>query len=396
MNPMLRTLPLVALVLGLSGCATMWDSLTSWIPSIPTPSFDWLTGGSKKPGPLPQLTPSATAQLQWQASVAKAAPGFAPAITKDAVYAAASNGTLTRLTRDTGRPTWSVSAGPSLSAGPGADNDVVVVGTDKGEVLAFGTADGKSRWTASVSSSINAPPLVSDGIVVVFSNDGRIYGLSVADGKTKWVNQRAMPPLSVRNTAGGVVFRGGLFVGVAGGRLLAIDIESGALGWDSAVANPKGATELERIADVTSLPLLIGRQACAVAFQGRLACFDVLRGTLTWSRDVSSLAGITGDERSLFITDETGAVQALDPANGASIWKQDVLASRRIGGPQLIGEFIGVVDIEGYLHLLSRGDGKYVGRFATDGKAATAQPERFDSALLWQSIAGNVYAVTAK
>jgi len=43
----------------------------------------------------------------------------------------------------------------------------------------------------------------------------------------------------------------------------------------------KGATELERIADVTSRPWIEERQACAVAYQGRLACFEILRGTPT-------------------------------------------------------------------------------------------------------------------
>jgi outer membrane protein assembly factor BamB len=57
------------------------------------------------------------------------------------------------------------------------------------------------------------------------------------------------------------------------------------------------------------------------------------------------------------------------------VWKQDALAARRIGGPQLLGsDLVGVVDVEGYLHVLSRTDGSYVGRLATDGSPATGQP----------------------
>ena len=61
----------------------------------------------------------------------------------------------------------------------------------------------------------------------------------------------------MRNYAGGLIRRGGVFVGTAGGHLLAIDLVTGIVGWDATVANPKGATELERIADVTSLPLVL-------------------------------------------------------------------------------------------------------------------------------------------
>jgi len=379
-----------------SGCASLsQSSLTSWIPSIPVPSFAWLTGGGHKPGPLPTLNATVTPQINWQQSVGKAAPGIAPAITSSAVYAAATDGTLMRLDPATGRVEWKISAGHPLSAGPGAGDGIVIAGTSKGDVLAFDDS-GKSLWSVRVSSEVIAPPRVTENVVVVFSGDGRIYGLARNDGRTIWVDPRNNPSLTVRNAAGGVVSRGGLFIGTAGGRLLAIDAQTGTIAWDGTVATPKGATELERIADVTSLPYVDEKEACAAAYQGRVACFDVVRGTLIWSRDVSSLAGITADANRVYVVDDKGGVQAFDRSNGASIWKQDVLAKRRIGGPQLIGDELGVVDVEGYLHLLSRADGAYVGRIATDGSLATAQPAQLGGGILWQSEKGTVYSVAAK
>jgi len=387
--------PLVAIAaFALGGCSTTLNWADA-LPKIPPPSFGWLFGKSNKPGPLPTLNAKVTPQLNWQVNVGKAAPGLAPAITPNSVYAAASDGTLVRVDPATGRQLWRISVGQKLSAGPGADESHVVVGTDKGDVLAF-DSDGKPAWTAQVSSELIAPPRVADGIVVVFSGDGRIYGLSAADGKTKWVHQRNNPALTIRNTAGGVTSRGGVFTGTAGGHLLALDVNTGSIGWDATVASPKGATELERIADVTSLPLVDAQQVCAVAYQGRVACFDILRGNLLWSRDLSSLNGLTGDEKYLYITDDKGAVHALDKTSGASIWKQEALAERRIGGPQLVGDFVGVVDAEGYLHLLSRTDGAYVGRLATDGRPATAQPSIIGGGGLWLSDAGTLYSVTAR
>ena len=378
------------------GCASLSESpLTSWMTWIPAPSFAWLTGGSRKPGPLPQLEAKVTPRIAWQQSVGRAAPGIAPAVTPSAIYAAATDGTLMRLDVATGRVVWKTSANKPLSAGPGAGERVVVVGTAKGEVLAF-DADGKPLWTAHVSSEVIAPPRVSGTIVIVFSGDGRVYGLAAADGKTAWVDQRINPPLTVRNSAGGVVSRGGLLVGTPGGRLLAVDTQTGTVAWEGAVATPRGATELERIADVTSLPYIDENEVCAAAYQGRVACFELVRGSLIWSRDVSSLAGITADAQRLYVVDDKGVVHAFDRSNGASVWKQDVLAKRRIGGPQLVGDDLGVVDVEGYLHVLSRTDGAYVGRLATDGSLATAQPIALGGGLLWQSEKGTVFSVVAR
>ena len=79
------------------------------------------------------------------------------------------------------------------------------------------------------------------------------------------------------------------------------------------------------------------------------------------------------------------------------MWKQDRLAERKIAGPQVIGtDFVAVVDVEGYVHLLASGNGAYVGRLATDGSAPTSQPALFLANILFQTASGNLYAVTAK
>jgi outer membrane protein assembly factor BamB len=386
----------LALAIALSGCSTT----ASWLPaswSLPAPSLDWLTGrnAASKPGPLPELKATSSASVSWQANVGRSRAGLAPAITPTAIYAAASDGTLARIEPESGRTVWRISAGKQLSAGPGADETVVVVATDKGEVLAF-RPDGKPQWTARVSSEVIAPPVVSDGVVVVPAGDGRIFGINAADGKTKWVQQRNNPPLTVRNTAGGIASRGGVFLGMAGGRLLAMDLQTGAIGWDGAVATPKGATELERIADITSRPLVEERQVCAVAYQGRLACFEILRGSIAWTRDISSLSGIAADDTAHYVIDDAGALHALDKTTGASLWKQDRIAQRRPGGAQVVGNHIAVIDIEGYVHLFARSTGTYVGRLATDGSAATGQPQTVGDRLVFQSTAGNVYAVATR
>ena len=376
------------------GCA----SLQSWIPTIPPPSFDWLTsmfGGGKKIAPLPDFPVTASAQIVWQVSLGKSAPGLAPAVTPNAIYAASNSGAIVRVDPASGAVVWRIDAGRKLSAGVGADAALVVAGTDKGDVLAFDTS-GKALWQAKVTSEVLGPPRVAEGVVVVWTGDGRIHGLAAADGKTKWVYQRTNPPLTIRNYAGGTVSRGGLFAGTAGGKLLALDLATGNVGWEGNVATPKGATELERIADVTSLPLVEERQVCAVAFQGRVACFEVLRGDLAWTRDVSSLSGVAVDNRFLFVADDAGAVHALDKVTGASAWKQEKLMPRKPAGAQIAGDFLLVVDPQGYIYLLDRSDGKPVGRAPTDETAPTAQPAQSGPNAVWQTQGGTLYAVTGR
>jgi len=380
-----------------SGCATLSSWLPSWLTAPPSLSslIPWYQSGPKV-GPLPAFDAKATAQLNWQVSLGgSGGAGFAPSVRADAVYAAATDGTLVSVDPATGRQRWRSNAAKPLSAGVGADASVLLVGTNKGEVLAF-DASGKPLWQAKVPSEVSGPPKLADGTAIVWSLDGKIFGLSAADGSRKWVYQRTTPPLTVRRFAGGIVDRGGLFTGTPGGKLLAINVATGALAWEGNVATPKGATELERLADVTSLPVVDERQVCAAAYLGRVACFDALRGTLTWSRDFGSLGGLALDNRYIYLSDDKGAIQALDKTTGASVWKQDKLSQRFPSGPVVVGDYLGVVDIEGYLHLLDRNDGSLVGRLATDGKASLSQPVAAGNAAIWQSAAGNLVSASAK
>ena len=388
-------LPLAALAtIALAGCSTTF-SLADVLPKIPPPSFGWLFGKSNKPGPLPTLTAKVTPQLNWQVSVGKAAPGLAPAITPNSVYAAASDGALVRVDAATGRQVWRINVGQKLSAGPGADDAHVVVGTDKGDVLAF-DADGKSAWTAQVSSEVIAPPRVTDGVAIVFSGDGRIYGLSAADGKTKWVHQRSNPALTIRNTAGGVTSRGGVFAGTPGGHLLALDVTTGNVGWDATVASPKGATELERIADITSLPFIDTQQVCAVAYQGRVACFDSGNGAGHWARPLSSDVGLSADERFVFTSDEHGSVIAFIRDSGQGAWRNDQLTNRHLSSPASFARAVAVGDYQGYIHFLSREDGSLLARVSTDGSAVLPAPIVAGANLIFQTQSGTLVALASE
>ncbi|HEY6898337.1 MAG TPA: outer membrane protein assembly factor BamB [Rhodocyclaceae bacterium] len=345
------------------------------------------------PAPLPPLSGKiASIKAAWTASVGTAGDYlFSPAVVNTSVYAAGTDGALARL--DEGRQVWRISAAKSLSGGVGSDGKLVVVGTPKGDVLAFDAADGKPLWTAKIGSDVLAPPLISEGTVFVRSGDARIYAFNVADGKRRWVYQRATPALSLRAAAEMTAVPGGVLAGFPGGKVAAISAANGAAIWEVTVALPKGSTELERVADVTSAPITSGREVCAAAFQGRVACYDSISLQLAWARDISSSAGLDLDSRSAYVSDDKGAVQAFDRKAGASLWKQDKLANRGLSRPLLISAYVVVGDFQGQVHLLNRDDGSFVGRFATDGSPIVAAPRRIGDHVLIQTKNGNLYAL---
>jgi outer membrane protein assembly factor BamB len=379
---MRRALRLLLALPFLAACSTL-DSLN---PFASSPRV--------KPAELTPIQASAEIRRLWQAETGSAGDyTLVPAVVGTAVYAAARNGSLARF--EGGREVWRIDAGQTVSGGVGADAKMVVVGTPKGEVLAF-DANGKALWQSRVSSEVLAPPLVAESQVLVRSGDNRVYALDVLDGKRRWVYQRSTPPLSLRAPVGVVVADGKVLAGFPGGKLVAISLTNGAALWEATVALPRGATELERVADVSSTPVVSGRAVCAVAFQGRAACFDIGNGNSLWSRELSSDVGLAADERTVYVTDDKGAVHAFDRTNGASLWKQDKLLMRGVTRPLPVGRHVMVADGQGVVHLLKREDGSFAARFTADGSGIAAPPQAYESGGLIQTRGGGLFALSTQ
>ncbi|MES1982124.1 MAG: outer membrane protein assembly factor BamB [Pseudomonadota bacterium] len=350
---------------------------------------------SKGPTKLTDFKPSAAITIRWRQSVGDmGSNALQPIVAGSAVYAANARGEVFRLDRATGKVVWRVSSGFIISGGVGVGDGLVLVGGTKGELAALGE-DGKLRWQTRLTSEVMSAPQVANGIVVVRTGDGRIAGLKVDNDKVtrQWLYERATPALIVRSNAGVTISGDRVYAGFAGGRLAAINLTNGTLIWEVAVSQPKGNTELERISDVTSLPVVDNEQVCAVSFQGRVACFELAQGTLLWSRDLSSDRGLALALKNLYLTDSTGVVSALDKSSGSSLWKNDKLSLRRATEPGVAGNHIAVGDYQGYLHLLSKDDGSFAARLKTDGSAIQSAPAALDDGLLVQTRDGGVYSI---
>jgi outer membrane protein assembly factor BamB len=353
------------------------------------------SSGGPKPAELPALQQAREPRVLWSVRVGPAGGFvFSPALVGDSVVAAARDGTVLRLGAANGKPQWRSALGVLLSAGAGADPRTVAVATDEGEVLALDAETGQLRWRARVSSEVLAAPRVAGGLVLVRSADSRIYAFDAEDGKRRWVYQRATSSLMVRTPAGLSVLQDSVYAGFSGGKLVALGLANGGVRWEATVALPKGATELERVTDIVGDPAVVGREVCAAAFQGRIACFETQSGNQLWARDMSTVTGASVDARYAYVSDDRGAVHALDRSNGRSLWKQDRLAHRQLSQPLPLDAEIVLGDLQGYIHVLTRDSGAFAARGATDGSAVRAAPVRLpDGGFLVQTQGGSLYAL---
>jgi outer membrane protein assembly factor BamB len=375
----------------LAGCSSLPSppSLSSLNPFASKSKAD-------QPAPLGELKATMAVRTAWKLDIGKAGPyQFSPALAGNTVVVAGGEGDIARVEAATGKLMWRVKAGTTLSAGVGTDGNVIVVGGTKGTVLAF-DMDGKKLWTSQLSSELLSAPVVGQGIVVARSLDNRIVGIDAKTGDKKWTVQRVSPPLTLRSAPGMLISNSDVIIAQPGGKLSSFILATGAPRWDVEVGVARGATELERVTDIAGAPVLFEDDVCAVAYQGRVACFDVASGSARWTRDLSSEAGVAVDQRFVFAPDNKGALLAFDRETGTSAWKNDKLAFRRLSTPLSYGRTVAVGDYQGIVHFLSREDGSFLARAATDGSPIVGTPVVAGSHLIFQTQNGTVAAIAVE
>jgi len=287
---------------------------------------------------------------------------FQPVAYRDSIIYLDYEGRLTSVKKISGLENWYTEFNLPVSSQMLIYQNKVIFGTSQGELVMAHLNDGKIIWQVQLSSEILSTAAVSDGVLVVNTVDGFLYGLDVTTGNQRWLYNRTVPVLTLRGSSSPVINNGIVLNGFANGKLIALTLQSGQVIWDTTIALPSGSTEIERIIDINIIPVVKDDLVYIATYQGRLAAVELSTGKIVWSRELSVYNDIKVDAFRVYVTANDSQIWALDRNNGATLWKQNALLRRNISGPALFKDQLVVGDFNGYLHWLSRKDGKLLSR----------------------------------
>jgi outer membrane protein assembly factor BamB len=343
-----------------------------------------------RPAALGVIDAPIAVRTVWQADVGNAAGIFLrPVVLENAIYAAARGGNLLRLDPATGKEVWRTEVKGGIEGGVGSDGLIIAVAGPRGNVAVY-DAEGKHLWDGQVPSDVITPPLVGHGLVLVRSTDNRVTAFEASNGTRRWVYQKQQPALTLYGETELVFAGDNVLVGFPSGRLGAIALSNGAGRWEAGVSEPKGATEVERLADVLGVPALIDNEVCAASYQGRVGCFDTRNGDLQWAREFAAGAGVAVTPSTIFGVDEKSDVNAFQRESGAGLWQNSALTYRQLSAPVAFGGVIAVGDFDGKIHFLRAEDGKIVGRFDAGSGPVISTPQVWNGAALFQTAKGRL------
>ena len=262
-----------------------------------------------------------------------------------------------------GKLNWENDLNFSLSSGVGKGFGSLFVTSIDGDIFSLDINNGNLNWSSKIGGESLSVPSSNGDIVAVQTSNGKITAINLKDGKFRWEYISVLPSLSLRGTSSPIFDDGNLYVGFANGNLAKIEPRSGVIQWEIPVTISKGSSEIERIIDIDSKPLVSSGLAFATSYQGDVSAINSLNGRVIWRNNFSSTKDILEIERNIYLVDEDSEVQAFSGLTGISLWRIKDYRLRNLTSPQRLNNYIIVGDFEGYLHFLDTSSGSTIGRY---------------------------------
>ncbi|MDD0973870.1 outer membrane protein assembly factor BamB [Pseudomonas fontis] len=339
------------------------------------------SSNSKKelpPAELTKFTEEVVLKKQWSRSIGDGQGDsfnmLVPAIENDRIYAADVTGVVMAMDRMNGDVAWKKDLELPVSGAVGVGYGMVMLGTLKGEVIALDASTGEEKWRSRVTSEVLAPPATNGDVVVVQTQDDRVIGLDASTGDRRWIYESTPAVLTLRGTGAPIVTNRLAVAGLSTGKVVALDTRNGVPVWEQRVAIPQGRSELDRVVDIDGGLLLSGGTLYVASYQGRVAGLELESGRVLWQRDASSYEGVAQGFGNVYVSLASGTVEGIDERSSSALWSNDALARRQLSAPEVYSSYVAVGDLEGYLHLLSQVDGRFVGRERIDSDGLRARP----------------------
>ena len=352
--------------------------------------------------PLKEL-PSGAISLtkQWSRSVGSQGDdalllALTPAVNGGTIYAANADGGVLAISRASGDVRWKVNVDTSLVGAVGAGVDLVFVSPANGGVIALDAASGTERWRAQTSSQVLAAVATDGDVVVAQSTDARAQAFDANTGRARWSYKASQAVLTLRGNSSPVIQSGSVFVAFDNGKIAVLNASTVLMQWDRRFIAPDGRTELERIIDVQADPVLTSTDVIVASYQGAIVDIAQESGQIKWEQKASVVHSMATADDVIFLVEGKDTVRALSMTTGNEIWKADGLDNRGLSSPAVLGAYLAVADKRGYIHLLKRADGSYVGRYNIGGNGVRADLQSDGDTLYALTASGKLYALSIK
>jgi outer membrane protein assembly factor BamB len=250
-----------------------------------------------------------------------------PVVGGGRVYTIDTNSTVRAFDAQTGGQAWQSqfglekgNAASLFGGGVAYDNGRVYATNGLGFVAALDGRNGGVIWQVRPGGPLRGAPTVTGDTLYVMSQDNQIYSLKTSDGKTNWSNAASLEIAGVFGTASPAFAQGTVVAGFSSGELNAYRYENGRLVWQDALARTSIRTSVSSLSDIDADAVIDNGQVFAIGQGGRMVALELNSGQRMWELNIAGISTpwVAGDW--VFVATDDGKLIAVARNSGKVRW----------------------------------------------------------------------------
>jgi outer membrane protein assembly factor BamB len=291
-------------------------------------------------------------------------------------------------------------SGAIFGGGVSYDDGKVYATNGVGDAVAFDAATGKQIWISRPGGPLRGSPTIANGNIYVISQDNQLFALDPADGKIRWQAAGSLELAGVLGTAAPAAASGTVVAGYSSGELTAYRYENGRVLWQDVLARTSISTVVGTLSDIDADPVIDNGRVFAIGAGGRMVALELNSGQRQWELNAGGIATpwVAGDW--IFVVTDQAQLLCIARSNGHIRWISQLRRYRDEDdkknpifwlGPILAGDRLILINSRGDLANVSPTDGTVLS-IAKTGENLSMAPIVADNTLFILSDDGRLSA----
>ena len=292
---------------------------------------EWGQSGGNAAKSMGHLALGSALGTAWSVSIGEgnnksARLAGAPVVGGGRVYTIDTVGTVRAFDTRNGGQVWSTSFGADVSrdsnygGGVAYDNGRVYATNGSGYVAALDAATGGAAWTVKPGGPLRGAPTVAGDAIYVMSQDNQLYSLKTGDGAQSWSSAAALEIAGVFGSASAAVAAGTVVAGFSSGELNAYRYENGRQVWQDTLSRTSISTSVAALSDIDADPVIDGGQVFAIGKGGRMVALELNSGQRQWEQNIAGISTPWVAGEWVFVVTDEAKLVALHRNSGRVRW----------------------------------------------------------------------------
>jgi outer membrane protein assembly factor BamB len=293
---------------------------------------EWAQSGGNAQKSMGHLALGSALGQAWAVSIGSGSTtsarlASAPVVSGGKVFTIDTNSTVRAFDATTGGMVWQTRFGVDkgnesslYGGGVAVDGGRVYATNGLGHAVALDATNGGIVWDVRPGGSLRGAPTVALGSVYVMSQDNQLYSLKAADGSTDWSVSASLEIAGVFGTASPAVSNGTVVAGFSSGELNAYRYENARPLWQDALSRTTINTSVATLSDIDADPVIDGGQVFAIGQGGRMVALELNTGQRMWELNIAGISTpwVAGDW--VFVVTDDAKLMAVARTTGKIRW----------------------------------------------------------------------------